>query len=227
MRYTYVQTWPRPADPAVFSSDRLERDSDAAEQAKRDSEAAQCAADRRRPFFSGYDPGGAAALATSFLDHIRDFVSSVFGKTFGARRRDRRPGAWHLVSDAHIDALTDVMNDLHAGLSANLVVGATPPLRAPLSSWETMRPGRHLDDICVDHIAACVAAAAGSSIFGGQQGPDNVSESAKIDAFRASGYLILGVLDTQCLRYLDYSNTTSAARRGRDAAGGSPGKRPR
>ena len=75
--------------------------------------------------------------------HIRDFgIQRLRGNFFGStgRRLDPQPRAWRLVSDAHIDVLTDVMSGVHAGLPANLnlVVGATPP--PPLSSWETMHP---------------------------------------------------------------------------------------
>ncbi len=184
---TYVQTWPRPADPASCCSDRVEPGNEgwsdpdheaddgyqgpdptsfftvlgAADAGYGDDAAGQAAADRRRrPFFSGHDPGAAASPVTSFLDHVHDFLSSVFGGLFESRGLDSRPGAGHLVSDAHIAAVTDVMDDLHAGLPASLVVGATERLQVPLSSWETMQPGKMIDDTCVDRMAACVADAA-------------------------------------------------------------------
>ena len=61
--------------------------------------------------------------------------------------------------------------------------------------------------------------------MGKQQGPGNVSECVKIDADRASGYCVMGILNTQQLRDLNVSNTTSASQRGRDATGGSPARK--
>jgi hypothetical protein len=166
--------------------------SKAADAGYGDDAAGPAAAERRRrPFFSGHDPGAAAAPATSFLDHVRIFLSSLFGEIFEARGLDRRPGAWHSVLDAHIDALTDVTNELHARLAANLVDESLLPVK--LLSWETLLDGKMIDDTCVDRMAACVAAAAGSSMMGKQQGPGNVSECVKIDADRASGYCVMGI----------------------------------
>ena len=59
-------------------------------------------------------------------------------------------------------------------------------------------------------------------MMGKQQGPGNVSECVKIDADRASGYCVMGILNTQQLRDLNVSNTTSASQRGR---GGSPARK--
>jgi hypothetical protein len=84
------------------------------------------------------------------------------------------------VSDAHIDALTDVTNELHARLADNLVDASQLPIK--LSSWETMQHGKMIDDTCVDRMAACVAAAAGSSMMGSQQGHGS---GVKINSGRA------------------------------------------
>jgi hypothetical protein len=73
-----------------------------------------------------------------------------------------------------------------------------------------MQHGRRLDDTCVDNMAACVAAAAGSSMMGEQQGHGS---GVKINSSRASGYFVLGVLNTQGLRDLVVESTMSAAKK--------------
>ena len=172
-------------------------------------------AQRRRPLFSYYYPSaalgsGKSPAATPVLDHIRGFVCDAFGRVFIARGLEANPRAWHLVLTEHMEALVDVMADLHDKLEENIENHAALPL--PLRSWETMRPRCRLDDTCVDHMAAAVVAAARSSMMG-VQGRE-VSECVEIDTQRASKYIVMGVLNTQGLRDL-VSGQNAARKRAR------------